>query len=811
MIEAALKRPYVIIVAALAVLVVGVTSYQRIPADLLPVFKTPAVQIVTFYPGMPPMVMPFDPTASVPLCLVSVSSTEMSEKELYDIAYFELRNRLQAISGVIAPAVYGGKLRRVLAYVDREKLDARGLSLLDVQEALLRENVLIPAGNAKMGGLDFQIFTNALPETVEALNDTPIKQVDGAPVLMRDVGEVRDAGQIQSNIVRINGARQVYIPIYRQPGANTIEIVDGIKARLARILSRLKEMNSDDPKMQSLVLSVAMDQSVGVRQSITGLQLAGGLGAALAGLVVLLFLRSFQLSLIIFLSIPLSILASVIGLYFTGDSINAMTLGGLALAIGILVDQSIVVLENIVRHVRMGKPSHQAALQGTREVAGPIFVSTVTFCVVFFPVVFLSGMAKFLFTPLAVAATVAIVASYFISITLVPAYCARIFRNENLDSSGETVGNSNSGSSEKNASEGGDGRPEVRWLGTFGRLLDRVITIRYAVVAVVLALFAAAVWSLSRSGRELFPPVDAGQAMVQAKESEVAFRQAEFNRINALAKRGSINREMVDEVKYHLESARGGLSAEAARIEAKRAALAARETDVAKAIADHQAAQARVELASADLEYLKEMANYGTIHSPTDGVIIKRMVDPGAFIQPADGNSAAGPLVTVSRVDRVRVSFQLPMAEVRWLDRGDRAVLDRINVLPGARFEGEVTRFTTALNKESRLMRVEVELDNSDGRLRPGYYGYMKVFLEEMPQTPVVPASAFMSDKEGSFVYVVDDNVCRRQEVTNIYQDGSIVGIGSGLKPGEQIVQTGGGTLADGQRVVAVPTEPAAG
>jgi multidrug efflux pump subunit AcrB len=477
MIRTALKNPYLVVVGALAVLVVGVTSYQKIPADLLPIFKTPAVQIVTFYPGMPPevmerdimsrlerwtgqsvgiahqegkamlgvsivknffredismdsamsqvtsyavsdmyylppgtippMVMPFDPTASVPLCLVTVSSTEMNEKELYDIAYFELRNRLQAIQGVIAPAVYGGKLRRILAYVDREKLEARGLSLMDVQRALLEQNVLIPAGNAKMGDVDFQIFTNALPDTVEKINQTPIKVVDGAMVLMRDVGEVQDAGQIQTNAVRINGARQVYIPIYRQPGANTIEIVDAIKDRLARILNRLKEMNSDDPKMQSLVLSVVMDQSIGVRKSITGLQIAAGLGALLAGLVVLVFLRSFRSALVIFLAIPLSILAAIIGLFYTGDTVNAMTLGGLALAVGILVDQSIVVLENVVRHAQMGKSPVQAALDGAREVAMPIFVSTITFCVVFFPIVFLSGIAKFLFTPLAVAACVA--------------------------------------------------------------------------------------------------------------------------------------------------------------------------------------------------------------------------------------------------------------------------------------------------------------------------------------------------------------------------------------------------------------------
>jgi len=573
MIQAALKKPYVVVVIALVILVVGVTSYQKIPADLLPVFKTPAVQIVTFYPGMPPevmerdimsrlerwtgqsvgiehqeakamlgvsivkdffredismdtamaqvtsyavsdmyylppgtvppMVMPFDPTASVPLCLVSVSSTEMNEKELYDIAYFELRNRLQAISGVIAPAVYGGKLRRILAYVDREKLEARNLSLMDVQRAIMKQNVLIPAGNAKMGDLDFQIFTNALPETVAELNNTPIKMVDGAPVLMRDVGEVRDAGQIQSNVVRINGARQVYIPIYRQPGANTIEIVDAIKERLSRILSRLKEMNSDDPKMQSLVLSVVMDQSVGVRESINGLQIAGALGALLAGMVVVVFLRSLSLSLIIFLAIPLSILAAIIGLFYTGDTINAMTLGGLALAIGILVDQSIVVLENVVRHVQMGKSSQQAALDGTREVAMPILVATVTFCVVFYPVVFLSGMAKFLFTPLAIAATVAIVASYLIAITLVPAYCARVLRKSSSDwNEGETPA---------------EPQPEGRLMRWFGRTLNVIVTLRYAVVLGVLVLFGGSLLLLANTGQELFPPVDSGQFMMTVR------------------------------------------------------------------------------------------------------------------------------------------------------------------------------------------------------------------------------------------------------------------------------------------------------
>ncbi|MEO1970048.1 MAG: efflux RND transporter permease subunit, partial [Pirellulaceae bacterium] len=555
MIAGALRNPYLIVVMAIAVVVVGITSYQQIPADLLPIFKTPAVQIVTFYPGMPPevmerdimsrlerwtgqsvgiehqeakampgvcivkdffreditldtamsqvtsyavsdmfylppgtvppMVMPFDPTASVPLCLVTVSNPEMNGKELYDIAYFELRNRLQAISGVIAPAVYGGRLRRILCYLDREKLEARGLSLMDVHKALLEHNVLIPAGNAKIGQLDYQILTNALTETVEEINETPIRKVDGALVLLKDVGEAKDAGQIQSNVVRINRKRQVYIPIYRQPGANTIEIVNAIKDRLERIQSRLKDMNSDDPKMQSLVLSVVMDQSLGVRKSITGLQIAAGLGAVFAGLVVLLFLRSIQLSIIIFLAIPISILAAIVGLFYTGDTINAMTLGGLALAVGILVDQSIVVLENVVRHVRMGKVPLQAALDGTKEVATPIFVSTLTFCVVFYPIVFLSGLARFLFTPLAIAATFAIVVSFLISMTLVPAYCARFLRARNGPAP-ET-------------------ERESRLSQTFGAVLSWAITARFVIVPSAFALLAAAVMLFSTMGTELFP------------------------------------------------------------------------------------------------------------------------------------------------------------------------------------------------------------------------------------------------------------------------------------------------------------------
>ena len=353
-------------------------------------------------------------------------------KKLYDIAYFELRNRLQSIQGVISPAVYGGKLRRILAYVDRMKLEARGLSPMDVVQALKKQNVFIPAGNIKAGNMDYQIFTDSMPAKVEALNDMPIAIREGAPILIRDVAQVKDSNQIQTNVVRINGRRQVYIPIYRQPGAHTIEIVNAIRRNLERILQRLRAM---DPRASDLNIEVVLDQSVYVRNSLRALLLEGLLGTTFAALVVLLFLRRLR-STIIIISLPLSILAAMVGLFFSGATLNAMTIGGLALIIGILIDQSIVVVESIVRHIEEGHQPLDAALNGTKEVVLPVLISTVTFCVVFFPVTFLSGMARYLFSPVALAATLAMGASFLFSITLVPAFCARILRANVLHSRG---------------------------------------------------------------------------------------------------------------------------------------------------------------------------------------------------------------------------------------------------------------------------------------------------------------------------------------------------------------------------------------
>ncbi|MEM7205452.1 MAG: efflux RND transporter permease subunit [Planctomycetota bacterium] len=560
----ALHNPYAVVVAMLAVAVLGFNALRRLPADLLPIFKSPAVQIVTLYPGMPPvvvekdissrlqrwtgqsvgiarqeaknmlgvsivrdyfredidadtamsqvtslavsdmfylppgtlppMVMPFDPTASVPACLLSVFSETMTEKELYDVAYFEMRNRLQAIQGVIAPAVYGGVLRRILTYVDRDRLEARNLSPLDVADSLRASNPFVPAGSAHLDGTEYFILSNAMVEDVDDLNDVPIRVVDGVPVRIGDIGEARDSHQIQSNIVRINGRRQVYIPVYRQPGANTLAIVDEVRNKARSILQFIKRSGYYD-NVDDLGMEVVMDQSTGVRESIATLRNSAILGAALVALVVLLFLRSVRSTLIVLTAIPIAVLGALTGLYFTGDTINAMTLGGLSLAIGILVDQSIVVIENIARHARMGKSAARAALDGAGEVAAPVLVSTVTFVVVFFPVVFLGGLARFLFTPLALAVIFATITSFAVAMTFIPAAAARF-----------PVG--------AGGNEGGGFEALAR---RYRGIAERTLRLRWGVLAVAAVLFAGSALALTQLGRELFPKVDAGQLTVLAR------------------------------------------------------------------------------------------------------------------------------------------------------------------------------------------------------------------------------------------------------------------------------------------------------
>ncbi len=567
LVRAALRNPYFIIVLALGVLCIGGTALYRLPTDILPLFKTPAVQVLTLYPGMPaeimekditnrvsrwtgqsngivrqesrsmigvsvvrdyfgehidpntamsqvtslamsdlyylppgtvpPMIMPFDPTASIPLCLLTVFSDTHGEKDLYDIAYYQLRNRLQGIQGVIAPAVFGGKIKRVLTYVDRDKLQARNLSPMDVVRAVQRFNTMIPTGSAKFGDLDYQINANGMVERVVELNDIPVRLDGMAPVFLRDVGDAQDSAAIQTNYVRVNGRRQVYIPIYRQPGANTIQIVDDLKATLASIQERLEK---------GINLAVTFDQSIYVKDAIRNLRNEAILGGGLAILIILIFLGSIRSTLIISVAIPLSILAAFIGLFFTKHTINVMTLGGLALVLGRLLDDAIVVLENTHRHLRIGKTPAQAALDAAGEVAMPILVATIATSVVFFPVVFLSGLGRFLFTPLALAVTFAIFASYFVAMTLVPICCAKFFRAHLPEVTHP------------------DGPPKTlvdrltdRLAAACGVIVGWALRRRLLVVGATAVLFIGSVLLYPRIGKELFPGMDVGQFTVNVR------------------------------------------------------------------------------------------------------------------------------------------------------------------------------------------------------------------------------------------------------------------------------------------------------
>ncbi len=563
LVRLALRNPYAVIVLCLAILVIGMTTLGNIPVDILPQFKTPAVQILTLYPGMPtdvverdisnrlerwtsqasgisrqesrsligvsvvkdyfrsdidpnaalaqvsslamsdlyylppgtipPMVMPFDPTASQPLCLLALSSDTLDETALYDVAYFQVRNLLSGTPGVIAPAVYGGRLRRIMIYVDKDKLAARGLSPMDVVNAVRGQNVMIPTGDAKIGDYDYQIVSNAMVPNVKALNDIPIKYENGKPIFVRDVGEAKDSYAIQTNAVHVGGKRAVYIPIYRQPGANTIQVVDGIKAAIPGIQQRVTSG-------KQIRMDVIVDQSIYVREAISSLEKEGILGAVLAAAMILLFLGSVRSTLIIAVSLPLSVLAAFIALSFTGQTINAMTLGGLALATGMLMDNGIVVIENTFRHLEMGKSARQAARDGALEVAVPVLVATLTICIVFAPVVFLTGIGKFLFTPLSLAVIFALAASYLLSMLVVPAACARFLK-------APPVGHA---PPRKSLFERGFDAFQRGYV----RMLALAMGHRLLTLAGVAFAFGLSLLILPLLGQELFPQIDSGQFMV---------------------------------------------------------------------------------------------------------------------------------------------------------------------------------------------------------------------------------------------------------------------------------------------------------
>src|SRR3954465_2950723 len=372
-------------------------------------------------PGMfPANVLKYD-AASVPILQLGLSSKTLREHEIFDLGNNFIRTALGTVQGASVSYPLGGKQRAVMVDLNPDELYARQLSPIDVSNAINLQNLILPAGTAKLARTENQVRVNSSPTILDELNNLPIRTVNGSTVYIKDVAQVRDGFQVQNNIVRTNGARGVLITITRNGNASTLAIVNAVKAALPRILANVP------PELKVTPLA---DQSVFVRASIEGVVREAAIAAGLTGLMILLFLGSWRSTLIVCISIPLSILTSLTILNLLGHTINVMTLGGLALAVGILVDDATVEIENTHRNLGMGKPLIHAVLDGASQIAVPTFVATISICIVFVPVFLLTGTARYLFAPLALAVVFAMLASYLLSRTLVPTMMAYLLGSE---------------------------------------------------------------------------------------------------------------------------------------------------------------------------------------------------------------------------------------------------------------------------------------------------------------------------------------------------------------------------------------------
>ncbi|WP_435010514.1 efflux RND transporter permease subunit [Tundrisphaera lichenicola] len=595
LIRASLGNPYAVTVFCLTILLIGTLCLFMIPVDILPVFKSPAVQVLTFYGGMPaegmekditsrmerwvgqanglarqesrsivgasivrdyfqgdvdpngaltqvnslalasvpnlppgtlpPVVLPFDPTSSTPIGLVALNSETEGESTLYDVGRYEVRNMIMALPGAVAPVVYGGKVRAVMLYLDRNKMQARGLSPLDVMKAMDNYNVFLPAGDAKFGGTDYAIDSNSMYDFVEKMGEIPLRTVHGNAAFMRDVATPKDDSFIQTNIVRVNGRKQVYIPVFRQLGSSTLKVVDNIKSSLAGMKAKLSKPGID--------LKLVMDQSVYVRQSISSLVQEGILGAILCSLVILLFLGQIKMTAIAIMTLPLAVMSAVVCLLATGNTINVMTLSGLSLAIGPMVDSAIICLENTHRHLGLGASPEEAAYKGASEVALPELVATLCTFLVLAPLALMPGLGAFLFRPMALAVAFAMISAYVLSRTFVPSRSAMwLSAHEHGDDHGK----------------GFIGKAFARWEAVIDRAialyvkgLDGVMKRPRTTIALAFGLLGLTLFVMSPIiRREFFPEADAGAF-------EMAVRAPSGTRIE-------VTNQRVDEVEKFLRA-----------------------------------------------------------------------------------------------------------------------------------------------------------------------------------------------------------------------------------------------------------------
>ena len=433
--------------------------------------------------------------ANEPVILAAISGEGLSESELYTIGYYAVRNKMGGLQGVQIPHPFGGKFRQMMIYVDPDKMRSYALSPTDVVDALEKANLVLAGGTLKLGGTDYQVHPINTLQTPKDIDEVVVAVRGGMPIRIGDIGYTKDDAALQYNIVRVNGTRSVYCPMLREPGENTIQVVDRIREGIATEIPAMKA-RGDMPEAANVTL--VNDQSGYIRTAIANLNKEVLLGAVLVALVIFLFLGQIRSSLAVVIIMPLSILVGMLGFYFTGHTLNVMTLGGLALAVGTVVDAGIVVVENISRHLDMGKTSREAAMDGAAEVAGPVFAGTVTTLAIFIPAIFLEGMTSYLFAPLALAATTTIGASFFIAMTVVPVFCGRIMRGKK------------SGDRASAAHEVATGGIMGLVHGIYDNLLKAALKIP---VIATLAIAAASVFALTLLplvGTELFPDVDSG-------------------------------------------------------------------------------------------------------------------------------------------------------------------------------------------------------------------------------------------------------------------------------------------------------------
>lgn len=568
----AIRTPYLILVACLVIGVLGLNAIVKMPVDLFPPIQIPVVVVATFYSGMPPeqietditsrferfftlasgidhiesrslpgvsiikvifqpgsspdtavtsignlamanlrklppgtlppVVLKFD-ASSLPVCLVTLKGEGLNETQLRELAQFTLRNQVASVPGASVPQPFGGIMRQIMVYADPYKLEAHQLSLMDLVRSITQGNLILPAGDVRIGDLDYNIYTNSQLSTIEEISQLPVKMDGLIPVRVTDVARAADSHQIQTNVVRIDGQRSVYLPILKQGGdTNTIAVVDGMRDALAKLV--------DIP--EQLVTRVVFDQSQFVKTAIETLVHEGALGLFLTSVMILIFLGSLRATVAVFFSIPLSALATFLILALGGGTVNAMVLGGLALAFSRLIDNSVVVLENIYRHIELGESPRVAAEKGGQEVALPVLAATLTTAVVFFPVTLLYGVSRFLFSALALAVIISLAASYIVALTVVPLFCSRFISAQALHALAEAARPSFGARFNQAFNRGFE-----RFLRFYDSVVEAVLRRPRRLLASFAGIFVLTLCLAPLVGLAFFPRTDPGQFVMNLK------------------------------------------------------------------------------------------------------------------------------------------------------------------------------------------------------------------------------------------------------------------------------------------------------